>query len=268
MNEPAHPPIPPVSKRNAPLFSDIKHRVTSASAFTQGSSTYHDVRPGYPAEVVELTKGYGRVLDVGAGTGKLTSELAADQIFALDPSMDMLRVFRTALPAVPCWQATAEQTGMLDSAVDLITCAQTWHWVDVKAASAEFERILAPDGAVLLVWNNLDTSIAWVHRLSRIMHAGDVLKPGFTPEITAPWSIAKEIRTTWNQVLTPEDIIQLAHTRSYWLNASEKIKNRVDDNLRWYLYEHLGFQAEVAVELPYRCDAFLLSRSGTLAGRT
>lgn len=268
MNDPAHPPIPPVSKRDAPLFSDLQHRVTSASAFNQGSTTYHDVRPGYPAEVVELAKGYGRVLDVGAGTGKLTSELTADQVLALDPSMDMLRVFRSALPAVPCWQATAEHTGIRDNAVELITCAQTWHWVDVTAASAEFDRVIAPEGAVLLVWNNLDTSIAWVHRLSRIMHAGDVLKPGFTPETAGPWIIDREIRTTWNQHLTPEEIIQLAHTRSYWLNASEKIKERVDQNLRWYLYEHLGFSPDNPVELPYRCDAFLLSRSGTLAGRT
>ncbi|HJE10763.1 MAG TPA: SAM-dependent methyltransferase, partial [Corynebacterium glutamicum] len=63
MNDPAHPPIPPVSKRDAPQFSDLQHRATSASAFTQGSTTYHDVRPGYPAEAVELARGFGRVLD-------------------------------------------------------------------------------------------------------------------------------------------------------------------------------------------------------------
>lgn len=260
MNDPAHPPIPPVSKRDAPLFSGLEHRVNSASAFNQGSSTYHDVRPGYPEDVRALATGFGRILDVGAGTGKLTGELSADQVYALDPSLDMLRVFHSALPDIPCWQATAEHTGVADATIDLITCAQTWHWVDVKAASTEFDRIIAPHGAVMLVWNNLDTSIAWVHRLSRIMHAGDVLKPGFIPETAHPWSITQEVRTAWEQHLTPEEIIQLAHTRSYWLNASEKIKQRVDDNLRWYLYEHLGFIADQVIALPYRCDAFLLTR--------
>ncbi|WP_053546136.1 class I SAM-dependent methyltransferase [Corynebacterium deserti] len=268
MNDPIHPPIPPVSKRDAPIFSGIEHRTHSAAAFNHGSSIYHDVRPGYPTEVLKLVEGYARVLDVGAGTGKLTESLVAapgaQAVWALDPSMDMLRQFQAVLPEVSAWQATAEHTAVADKSVDLITCAQTWHWVDVAAAASEFDRVTADDGAVLLVWNNLDTSIAWVHRLSRIMHAGDVLKPGFIPEIAAPWTFSSTVRTTWTQRLTPEEVIELAHTRSYWLRASDKIKERVDSNLTWYLYDHLGFESGQVIELPYRCDAFLLKRLGSM----
>lgn len=260
MNEASHPPIPPVSKRNAPIFHNLEHRTTSARAFHQGSTVYHDVRPGYPSEVLELVSGRSRVLDVGAGTGKLTGAIVADQVYALDPSLDMLQVFQRAHPHIPCWQATAEHTGAADHAFDLITCAQTWHWVDTQTASKEFDRVLKPGGAVLLVWNNLDTSIPWVHRLTRIMHAGDILKQGFVPDCAHPWSITHTVRTTWAQRLTPEEIIQLAHTRSYWLNASPKTQERVDNNLRWYLYELLEFEPHVALDLPYRCDAFLLQR--------
>ena len=259
---PLHPPIPPVSKRNAPIFSGAEHRSTGGLAFTEGSDVYEDVRPGYPAEILSLATGYTRVLDVGAGTGKLTGLLhaAGHDVAASDPSMDMLRVLHRTYPTIPCWQATAEHTAVTDHTVDLITCAQTWHWVDVPAASAEFDRVVAANGAVLLVWNNLDTTVAWVHRLSRIMHAGDVLKPGFVPPVEAPWQITREVRTTWEQLLTPEQIIELAHTRSYWLRSSETTRAKVDANLTWYLFDHLGYEPGEQVSLPYRCDGFLLKR--------
>lgn len=257
-----HPPIPPVSKKNAPIFNGEQHREIGARAFNHGSTTYNDVRPGYPTDVVELAAGYSRIADVGAGTGKLTGLLdtAGHNVLALDPSMDMLRVLHNSFPTIPAWQAVAEATALAPNSVDLVSCAQTWHWVDVPAAAAEFDRIISPGGAVLLVWNNLDTAIPWVHRLSRIMHAGDVLKPGFIPEVAAPWEISTTLRTTWEQHLSPEGIIQLAHTRSYWLRSSPKIQERVDNNLRWYLYEHLAFSEAEEVALPYRCDAFVLTR--------
>lgn len=259
---PLHPPIPPVSRRDAPVFSGAAHRATAGLAFTEGSDTYEDVRPGYPTEILDLAAGYGRVLDVGAGTGKLTGQLdrAGHDVAALDPSMDMLRVLQRNHPHIPCWQATAEHTALVSGAVDLITCAQTWHWVDVPAASAEFDRVVTDGGAVLLVWNNLDTRIPWVHRLSRIMHAGDVLKPGFVPSVGAPWRITRKVRTTWEQHLIPEQIIQLSHTRSYWLRSSATTRAKVDANLTWYLHEHLGHEPGAQVALPYRCDGFLLER--------
>lgn len=259
---PLHPPIPPVSKKNAPQFAGEQHREIGARAFDHGSTTYDDVRPGYPTEVIQLATGFKRIVDVGAGTGKLTALLedAGHEILALDPSIDMLRVLHEAYPTVPAWQAVAEHTALANSSVDLVSCAQTWHWVDVPAAAAEFDRIIARDGAVLLVWNNLDTTIPWVHRLSRIMHAGDVLKPGFIPEVAAPWEISTTLRTTWEQEITPENIINLAHTRSYWLRSTPKIQQRVDNNLQWYLYEHLEFAPGKPVALPYRCDAFILTR--------
>lgn len=253
-----HPLIPPVSRRDTPLFTSAQHRGHGATAFTTGSETYNDVRPGYPPEILELIPTDARVLDVGAGTGKLTRELFArgHAVSALDPSMDMLTVLRTTCPEIACWQATAEATAVKENSFDIITCAQTWHWVNTTEASAEFARV-AP--VALLVWNNLDTQIPWVHRLSRIMHAGDVLKPGFQPSIATPWEISSTRRVHCSQTLTPENIIELAHTRSYWLRANDAVRAKVDANLRWYLHEHLGFAPGENIALPYRCDAFLLS---------
>ena len=119
--------------------------------------------------------------DLGAGTGKFTALLAGRGLHtvAVDPSADMLEQLRRTLPEVTAVEGTAEHTGLPAGAFDLVTVAQAWHWCDPVLASTEIARILRPHGVLGLVWNQLDTSVPWVHRLSRIMHAGDVHKPHF-----------------------------------------------------------------------------------------
>ena len=254
-----------------PAFRDGAHRTGGAGAFSgglaaasaldAGASLYDAVRPGYPPEVLSLLPAAPLdVVDVGAGTGKLTAALAAagHRVTAVEPSAAMLDELAVACPGVPCLRATAEATGLADDSADAIACAQTWHWVDVPAASAEFARVLRPGGVAVLVWNTLDVRVPWVHRLTRIMHAGDVQKPGFVPDVAPPLRIDRELRLEWEQRLTPEQIILLARTRSYWLRAKDATREKVEANLRWYLYDHLGFAPAEKVGLPYRCDAFAL----------
>lgn len=254
-----------------PAFRDGSHRSRAAGAFGEllsdaDAARYDDVRPGYPPQVVSLLDDVSArdsrfvVADVGAGTGKLTAQLAdaGHRVVAVEPGPEMLAAVGRTCPGVPRVRATAEATGLADGGVDAIACAQTWHWVDVPAASAEFARILRPGGMVLLTWNTLDVRVPWVHRLSRIMHSGDVLAPGFVPEVADPLVIAGTRRLDWAQELDPEGIIALARTRSYWLRASQPTRDRVEENLRWYLLDHLGLAPDEAVALPYRCDSFVL----------
>ena len=118
------------------------------------------------------------------------------------------------VPAAECLEGTAERTGLEPNSVDVATCAQTWHWVDPTAAGKELTRVLRADGVAMLVWNTLDVSVPWVHRLSRIMHAGDVLRPGFYPEVGPELELVDEVRLAWEQTLTIEDIVLLARTLS------------------------------------------------------
>lgn len=256
--------IPPVSRKNMPKFVSDVHRNEAAGAFKSGAELYHDVRPGYPPEVIELitteSSSPYRILDVGAGTGKLTSALDTvlgdrAEIYALDPSINMLRTLRNC--GFCAWQATAEVSAAQDETFDVITCAQTWHWVDSRIASVECDRISTSHAQLLLVWNTLDVNIPWVHRLSRIMHSGDTLAEGFFPSVHAPWQLYDELRLRWSQPVTPELVHQLMHTRSYWLRSTTAIREKMTANLRWYLNEHLGFQPDQEILLPYRCDAFI-----------
>src|SRR5699024_1966265 len=111
-------------------------------------------------------------------------------------------------------------------------------------------RVLRPGGVAVLVWNTLDVRVPWVHRLTRIMHAGDVQKPGFVPDVAPPLRIDRELRLEWEQRLTPEQIILLARTRSYWLRAKDATREKVEANLGWYLYDHLGFAPGEKVGFP------------------
>lgn len=249
------------SGKDAPGFPTSDARRATASAYAQGADAYHDARPSYPAEVSQLVAGAKSVLDIGAGTGKLTEALAPGRrVTAVDPSPDMARVLRARLPRVAVVRATAEELPLADASFDAVTCAQTWHWVDADATSAEAGRVTVPGGKLLLAWNTLDVTHPWVLRYSRISHSGDVHREGFTPAVAAPWRLERELRTKWFQPVTTDDLFALAATRSYWLRASEQTRAKVEANLRWYLYERLELAPGQILPLPYRTDAFLFTR--------
>lgn len=255
------------SRKDGPAFRDAAHRVTSARSFLAGAGMYEAARPSYPGDITSLYTNKGRVLDVGAGTGIFSAQLAASGhcVFACDPSPAMARTLRANHPAIPVWCATAESTALGDASVDNLAAAQTWHWVDAAQASAEADRVVRPGGELLLCWNTLDVRHPWVLRLSRIMHSGDVQREGFYPDVREPWRLRDEKRLTWIQPAAPEDLFRLMATRSYWLRAGKATQEKMTANLSWYLYERLGFEPGQLLPLPYRTDAFVYARERTSA---
>ncbi|MGY5765444.1 class I SAM-dependent methyltransferase [Brachybacterium sp. DNPG3] len=209
------------------------------------------------------------VVDLGAGTGKLSLALASrgTEVIAVDPSESMLRVLGdSAVPdgvpggargSVRTVVGTAEATGLADGCAEAVASAQAWHWFDTEAASAEARRLLKPGGVLALVWNTMDVQIPWVHRFSRIMHAGDVQKDDFAPPVAAGFELVERIVVRWEDPMPTQDLIDLARTRSYVITASEATRAKVLGNLDWYLHEHLGHAPGDVVGLPYRTDLFL-----------
>lgn len=226
-----------------------------ARGYLQDSERYERVRPGYPTEAVEwlVPAGTHRVADVGAGTGKFTRNLVVRclEVTAVDPSNDMLSVLGQHLPDVRRMQGTAEATGLNTASVDLVTIAQAWHWCDPAAASAEAARILVRGGALALVWNQLDVGLPWVHRLSRIMHAGDVFRPSYQPDFGDAFAEPESDVVAWSQSIRVPDIVELARSRTYYQNASAHVRAKVEANMSWYLHDHLGHEPEAVLQLPY-----------------
>ena len=139
---------------------------------------YERARPSYPAGAVsllarELPVGPGRrVLDLAAGTGKLTRllvSLGAD-VVAVEPLAAMRSQLAAALATVEAVDGSAEAVPLADASVDAVTVAQAFHWFDAPAALDELARVLRPGGGLALLWNERDDTVPWVAELSTIMH--------------------------------------------------------------------------------------------------
>lgn len=243
--------------------------------------------PEHPAHLPENPR-LPRAVDLGAGTGKLSWALADHgfEVTAVDTSEAMLRAAlrrgtSAARPtpasapsaahptpaSAPAAEpltirvAPAERTGLPGGRAHLVTAAQAWHWFDAPAATAEAARLLAPGGILALLWNTLDVAIPWVHRLSRIMHAGDVQREDFLPDVGPQLVLADRHVHRWEDPMPTQDAIDLARTRSYVITAPVERRAQVLANLDWYLHDHLGHEVGSIVGVPYRTDLFLYRRA-------
>ena len=144
-----------------------------ATSFGRVAEAYERSRPLYAEAAVRWLAGDqpADVLDLGAGTGKLTRQLVAlgHHVVAVDPLAEMLAQLRVAVPGVETRAGTGERIPLQDSAVDVVTVAQAFHWFDRPAALREIARVLRPGGSVALVWNVRDEAEAWVAELSDAM---------------------------------------------------------------------------------------------------
>jgi ubiquinone/menaquinone biosynthesis C-methylase UbiE len=152
-----------------------------ARSFDRVAGAYQRARPSYPAAAVEwaLAAAPGRrVVDLAAGTGKLTAVLAAAgaDLVAVEPLANMRAELERALPSVSTLDGTAERIPLPDGSADAVFVGQAFHWFDGPAALAEIARVLVPGGVLCLVWNLRDDRVPWVAELTTVLlGAGDVL---------------------------------------------------------------------------------------------
>jgi ubiquinone/menaquinone biosynthesis C-methylase UbiE len=137
---------------------------TAQAGFSAAAEVYERARPGYPDEAVawvaqRLGIGPRRdVLDLAAGTGKLTRQLVplGARIVAVEPVDAMRAELERAVPGVEALAGTAEAIPLPDASVDAVTCAQAFHWFRADDAAREIARVLRPGGRVGLLWNGRD----------------------------------------------------------------------------------------------------------------
>jgi SAM-dependent methyltransferase len=148
-------------------------RVAPALSFGGVADAYDRARPSYPVEAAAWLAGseHAHVLELGAGTGKLTEQLVAlgHRVLATDPLDNMLRHLVARLPGTPAALAAAERIPLRARSVDAVVGAQSFHWFDLDRALPEIARVLRPGGHVALVWNLRDERIPWVRRLGELV---------------------------------------------------------------------------------------------------
>ncbi|PZR25060.1 MAG: SAM-dependent methyltransferase [Citrobacter freundii] len=146
------------------MISTVQQRGNNTSRFSNRATNYAKFRPGYPPEVfpfleTELQVDHDHVIvDIGSGTGLFAEPILARgyAVTGIEPNDDMRKAGDERLKAFSRFtsvNATAEQTGLDAASVDLITIAQTFHWLDPVATRRECHRILKPGGKVVLAWN-------------------------------------------------------------------------------------------------------------------
>ncbi|MER7466440.1 class I SAM-dependent methyltransferase [Streptomyces sp. NPDC097981] len=152
---------------------DHDEQLLRASSFGVAAAAYAEHRPDYAQAAVRwaLEPAPGpRVLDIGAGTGKLTATLVAlgAEVIAVEPDQAMLTELRRSLPAVRALPGSAEAIPLPDASVDAVLAGNAMHWFDMAVAGPEIARVLAPGGILAGLWNLMDDQVEWVAGLVRV----------------------------------------------------------------------------------------------------
>ena len=246
------------------------HR-SASQGFAQASEAYEQGRPGYPPEAVarlarELELRPGRVvLDLAAGTGKLTALLAGTgaEVVAVEPVAEMRAVIERALPGVAAYAGTAEEIPLETNGVDAVTVAQAFHWFRGDEALAEIHRVLRPGGRLGLVWNIRDSSVAWVARLSEIIepHRGDApaVRTGAWREAferTARFGPLRQVQVSHVHRLTPDGVVARVASVSFVATLPQAEREGVLAKVRDLLATDPVTRGRDEIELPYRADLF------------
>ncbi|MEV6301992.1 class I SAM-dependent methyltransferase [Actinoplanes sp. NPDC051861] len=219
-----------------------------ASSFGAAAAAYAEHRPDYaPAAVrwaLETAPG-PRVLDLGAGTGKLTATLVAAgaAVTAVEPDPAMLSELRSALPGVRALSGSAEHIPLPDGSVDAVLAGNAMHWFDMDVAGPEIARVLAPGGVLAGLWNTVDDGVEWVAGLAEVSGSA-AIGPRDTPAswraetaamFPAGFGSAEQAGFAHGQVRTAGSLVATLGTRAGMLVMPDGEREAALGRIRAYL---------------------------------
>ncbi|MBB5114016.1 class I SAM-dependent methyltransferase [Micromonospora echinospora] len=232
---------------------DEDARRRHSSSFGAAATAYAEHRPDYARAAVmwalEPAPG-ARVLDLGAGTGKLTTTLAevSGDVTAVEPDPAMLAELRRAAPEVRALSGSAEAIPLPDATVDAVVAGNAMHWFDMAVAGPEIARVLAPGGVLGGLWNVVDDRVDWVAGLA-VVSGSAAIGPRDTPAswraATATMHLPKigEVRFgspeqeqfPHGQRRTADSLVATLATRAGMLVMPERERMETLDRIRAYL---------------------------------
>jgi SAM-dependent methyltransferase len=225
--------------------------------FSRSADAYERARPGYPDEAIDhlvsrLPAG-ARVLELAAGTGKLTRPLMAAglDVIAVEPVAEM----RAALPgSVEAHEGTAQNVPLADSCVDAVTVAQAFHWFAEQAALREIHRVLRRRGILALFWNRRVEEDPVNRRISELLapyqadaptHRFDTWRSAFEPA-TLFGPLDERVFVN-RQVLDADGFEERIGSVSFIAALDEPERSRVLERAR-------SLAGGATAVVPYRCE--------------
>jgi SAM-dependent methyltransferase len=235
-----------------------------ATSFGLVADAYERGRPGYPEEGVRWLVGDEPrdVIDLGAGTGKLTRVLVAlgHRVTAVEPLPEMLEHLSENAPGAFGILGTAEVLPLPDAFADVVTCAQAFHWFEHGAALPEIARVLRPGGRLALVWNTRDDREPWVAKLSgtigrECVERGDAEEPIAASGLFGP---VERATFPWTQRLDRTTLRDLVISRSYCASAPPEEREKVLAEVERLFDEHA---VAGELQLPYVTECYRATKA-------
>lgn len=247
----------------------------ATDGYGRAAETYAQARPSYPDEAVDwLLAELGQpseAVEVGAGTGKFTAQLAERgvEVLAVEP----VRAMRDRLSAlghlVTALDATAERLPFGVASVRSLVASQSLHWTDITAALAEFDRVLTPSAGIGLIWNFRDIAVDWQRDLDMLLTElrGDAphSRDGRWERAveSSKFSIVSSQTWRWSVPTDQTGVVARVRSVSYVAAMTEDDQRRVDACVRDILRIH-GLEASAeGFGFPYVTEAYILRRRAT-----
>jgi SAM-dependent methyltransferase len=234
-------------------------------SFGGWADDYERFRPGYPPELVAWLVGApppARVVDVGAGTGRLAVALAdlGYDVVAVEPDEGMRAVAESVLPGRTA-AGSAEELPVGDGSVDAVVAGQAYHWFDPERAHAEAARALRPGGCFGVVWNLRDDRSGWsagltdlTGSMASVRSDARALPPTLGEAFTAP----ERREVAHEQVLDLAGLLGLVASWSYV--ALRPDRDEVLDGVRELVASHPDTAGRERFALPYVCRGYRAHR--------
>lgn len=234
------------------------------TAFAEVAGAYERGRPGYHEDPVRWLAGDEPrdVVDLGAGTGKLTRALVGlgHRVTAIEPLPEMLELLPAAAPGAFAILGNAEVIPLPDSFADVVTCAQSFHWFDHALALPEIARVLRPQGRLALVWNTRDEEEPWVARLSALIGSEAVGENDSSTPIDASglFEPVESAVFKFDQLVDRETLLDLVLSRSYCAKLPPAEREPILEAVG-RLYDEIA--GPEGVRLPYLTECFRASKT-------
>ena len=246
--------------------------VAAAVGFQANADAYERGRPGFPPEVTDaLVRACGigagsRVVDLAAGTGKLTRALlpSGAAMIAVEPVEGMRRVFAEQLPGVPVIAGTAEAMPLESGSSDAVVASQAFHWFDPVAAPREIHRVLTTGGALGLVWHVRDESVPWVAELTNLMepYRGDT--PSYRTgnwrrglDATDQFTPLERMQFRYDQPMTVDGLLDRVLSVSFMAALPADGRRTVEERVRRLAATDPALAGRDTFALPYRTDVYV-----------